>query len=152
MSNWMSLIVIAAIVCAAAASGAVFMPGPWYEALSKPWWTPPNWLFPIAWTILYAMIALAGWFVWKAGGLNTAIVIWCAGLVVNALWSYLMFGKHDIWLALVDVSALWLAVLAFIIVAWPVDSRAAYLFMPYLAWVSFAAALNYEVWRLNPGG
>lgn len=150
MASWLSLIVVAILVLATASSGALFMPGPWYEALAKPSWTPPNWLFPVAWTVLYIMIALAGWLVWKAGGFGTALLIWGAGLVVNAAWSYLMFGKHDITLALADVAVLWLMVLAFIIAAWPVDWRASLLFMPYLVWVSIASALNFEVWRLNP--
>lgn len=153
MSNMWSLAVFVILVVIAAASGAVFQTGPWYEALNKPSWTPPNWLFPVAWTVLYLMIAVAGWMVWKAGGgFNVAVAIWGVGLVLNALWSYIMFGRHDITLALVDVTALWLATAAFIVAAWGIDQRAAYLFMPYLAWVSFAAALNYEVWRLNPTG
>lgn len=151
MSNMWSLLVFVLLVVVAASSGAVFQTGAWYEALNKPTWTPPNWLFPIAWTILYLMIAVAGWLVWKAGGgMSSAIVIWGVGLVLNALWSYFMFGRNDITLALFDVIGLWLATAAFIVAAWGIDVRAAYLFIPYLAWVSFAAALNFEVWRLNP--
>lgn len=151
MSNMWSLLVFVLLVVVAASSGAVFQTGAWYEALNKPTWTPPNWLFPIAWTILYLMIAVAGWLVWKAGGgMSAAIVIWGVGLVLNALWSYFMFGRNDITLALFDVIGLWLATAAFIVAAWGLDARAAYLFIPYLAWVSFAAALNFEVWRLNP--
>ncbi|MEQ1651450.1 MAG: TspO/MBR family protein [Hyphomicrobium sp.] len=149
MSKYLSLVPFLVLVFAAAASGAVFQTGPWYEALSKPWWTPPNWLFPIAWTILYLMIAIAGWLAWKAGGIGPAVVIWGIGLILNALWSYLMFGRHDIVAALIDVSTMWVAVAAFIFATWNLEPRAAYLFMPYLAWVSFAAALNFEVWRLN---
>jgi tryptophan-rich sensory protein len=125
------------------------MPGEWYAALNKPSWTPPNWVFPVAWTILYAMIAVAGWQVWKAGKWTPALAIWVIGLALNALWSYLMFGRHDIALALVDISALWLAIVAFVVTARPLDKKASYLFIPYLAWVSFAAALNFAVWQLN---
>ncbi len=125
------------------------MPGDWYAALNKPSWTPPNWVFPVAWTILYAMIAVAGWQVWKAGKWTPALAIWGVGLALNALWSYLMFGRHDIALALVDISALWLAIVAFVVAARPLDKKAGYLFIPYLAWVSFAAALNFAVWHLN---
>ncbi len=125
------------------------MPGEWYAGLNKPSWTPPNWAFPVAWTVLYIMIAIAGWLVWSTSGWSAAIVIWGLGLVFNALWSYLMFGRHDIFLALLDLCALWLSVLAFMITAWPIDARAAYLFVPYLAWVSFAGVLNFAVWRLN---
>ncbi len=147
-----SLAVFAAIVFVAAGSGAVFQPGPWYQALKKPSWTPPNWVFPVVWTILYAMIATAGWFVWEAGGgASAAMVIWGVGLVLNALWSYIMFGRQNISLALAEVALLWIATAAFIPAAISWDERAAYLFVPYLLWVTIAAALNYKVWRLNPG-
>jgi len=149
MAKYLSLLSFIGLVIAAALSGAQFTPGPWYEALSKPSWTPPNWLFPVAWTVLYLMIAIAGWLAWKSGGVSSAVTIWGIGLILNALWSYLMFGRHEIGLALIDVVALWLATAAFIWAAWELEPMAAYLFMPYLAWVSIAAALNFEVWRLN---
>ena len=149
MAAYGSLLVFFALVVAAASSGAMFQTGPWYEQLNKPTWTPPNWAFPVAWTILYIIIAVAGWLAWKAGGWSAAIGAWGAGLVLNALWSYFMFSRHEITLALVDVAGLWLATAAFIVAAWSLDPRASYLFMPYLAWVSFAGALNYAVWRMN---
>lgn len=151
MTRYLTLIPFIALVFAAASTGALFSPGAWYASLNKPSWTPPDWLFPVAWTVLYLMIAIAGWLAWRAGGVGAAVVIWGVGLVLNALWSYLMFGRHDITLALVDVACLWIATAAFIYAAWDLDRTAAYIFIPYLAWVSFAAALNLEVWRLNPG-
>lgn len=147
--NILSFLVFLALVSAAAVTGAQYMPGPWYEALAKPSWTPPNWLFPIAWTVLYFMIAVAGWLVWKREGVGMALGIWAAGLVLNALWSYVMFGRHEIGPALVTVAALWLSIIAFIWAAWPIDRMAAYLFMPYLVWVSFASALNAAVLVMN---
>jgi tryptophan-rich sensory protein len=149
MAYYGSLAAFLALVFVAASSGAVFQTGEWYAQLNKPSWTPPDWAFPVAWTVLYIMIAVAGWLVWKAGGWTPALAIWGVGLVLNAAWSYIMFGRHDIALALVDVTGLWLATAAFIVAAWNIDVRAAYLFMPYLAWVTFAGVLNYEVWRLN---
>ena len=149
MRDFGSLIIFAVIVFVAASSGASFMPGEWYAALAKPALTPPNWVFPVAWTILYIAIALAGWLTWRAAGISPALVVWGSGLILNALWSYVMFGRHDILLALVDIAALWLAIAAFIALAWPIDRRASYLFLPYLAWVSFAAYLNFAVWQLN---
>lgn len=149
MAYYGSLLVFLAVVFAAASSGAIFEPGSWYDQLNKPSWTPPDWAFPVAWTILYIMIAVAGWLAWKAGGFSAAIAIWAVGLALNAAWSYFMFGRQDITLALYDVIGLWLATAAFIVAAWNIDVRASYLFMPYLVWVSFAGALNYEVWRLN---
>ncbi|CCB66428.1 MULTISPECIES: TspO/MBR family protein [unclassified Hyphomicrobium] len=144
-----SLVIFAALVAAAASSGSAFMPGEWYAALNKPSWTPPNWVFPVAWTILYILIAIAGWLAWRAGGWTPALLAWGAGLVLNALWSYLMFGRHDIALALADLVALWGAIVVFIITAWPVSRGASYLFLPYLAWVTFAGALNFAVWQMN---
>lgn len=149
MSKLVSLAIFAAVVFAAAASGAQFMPGEWYAALNKPAWTPPNWMFPVVWSVLYVMIAIAGWLVWRRAGWSRALAIWGVGLALNALWSYLMFGRHEIGLALGDIVALWLSIAAFIGVAWNVDRLAAYLFIPYLAWVTLAEALNFEIWRLN---
>jgi translocator protein len=149
MEKYLTLIPFILLVLVAASTGAAFPTGPWYEALNKPWWNPPNWVFPVAWAILYLMIAVAGWLAWRAGGVGAAVAIWVIGLVLNALWSYFMFGRHDISTALIDVAGLWLATAAFIWATWNLEPRAAYLFLPYLAWVSFATALNFAVWRLN---
>lgn len=144
-----SLLIFIALVAAASLTGSSFRPGEWYVSLQKPWWTPPGWAFPIAWTILYAMIAIAGWLVWRAQGWGQPIRLWGIQLILNALWSYAMFGLQRIDYALVDVSMLWLAIGAFVYTAWNVSRPAAYLFLPYWLWVTFAAALNFEVWRLN---
>lgn len=143
------LMVFSALTAAAAVTGSQFMPGEWYSALNKPTWTPPNWLFPIAWTVLYIMIAIAGWLVWRRAGWCQAIQIWGIGLILNALWSYIMFGRHEIGWALADIVGLWLSIAAFIWVALPIDLRASALFAPYLAWVSFATALNFAIWQMN---
>ena len=143
------LMVFFALTAAAAVTGSQFMPGEWYSALNKPTWTPPNWLFPIAWTVLYIMIAIAGWLVWRRAGWCQAIQIWGIGLILNALWSCIMFGRHEIGWALADIVGLWLSIAAFIWVALPIDLRASALFAPYLAWVSFATALNFAIWQMN---
>ena len=149
MKSFIPLAVFFLITAIGAATGSVFMPGEWYAALNKPTWTPPNWLFPIAWTVLYIMIAIAGWLVWRRAGWNQAITLWGIGLIFNALWSYAMFGRQDIGLALVDLIGLWLSIAGFIWLALPIDLRAAALFAPYLAWVTFAGILNFAVWRMN---
>ena len=149
MRNIGSLIVFAALVAIAASSGATFMPGEWYAALKKPAWTPPDWAFPVAWTILYIMIAIAGWLAWKATGFTHAMVVWGLALILNALWSYIMFGQHEISLALLELAGLWIAIVLFIVMAWRIDQRASWLFVPYLAWVTFAGALNFAIWQLN---
>jgi tryptophan-rich sensory protein len=141
-------------VCAAAAtSGAVFKPGEWYDRLAKPAWVPPMWLFPVAWTLLYAMISVSGWMVWKQAGLagaSLAFVIYGLQLALNAGWSALFFGLRRIDLALVEVAALWASIVALIAAFAPHSSTAAWLLVPYLAWVSFAAYLNFVMLRLNP--
>lgn len=149
MSRFGSLAVFALLTLASAASGSMFMPGPWYETLAKPSWTPPNWLFPVVWPVLYIMIAFAGWYAWRAG-LWVALAIWGAQLVLNAAWSYLMFGQHRIGAALVDLVLLWLSIAAFVLLTWTPARTAALLFLPYWAWVSFAGALNWAVLRANP--
>lgn len=150
MSDWVTLLPFLAAVVAVAASGALFMPGPWYKTLDKPSWTPPDWLFGPAWTILYLMIAIAGWRIWIADGYDAAWLVWCVNLVFNAAWSWLMFGKHRIDLALVDAIAMLLTILAFISLALPHDAIAAYLFVPYLLWVAYATALNWAILQRNP--
>jgi tryptophan-rich sensory protein len=149
LRNIGSLVIFAALVTLAASSGMEFRPGEWYAALNKPAWTPPDAVFPIAWTILYVCIAIAGWLVWLRAGWSPAILIWGVGLFFNAFWSYLMFGRHDIMIAFADIVQLWVAIVAFITAAWHVDRRASYLYLPYLAWVSFAGALNFAIWRMN---
>ncbi len=144
-----SLIVISIIVVAAASSGAIFRPGAWYAGLRKPAWTPPNWAFPVVWTTLYIMIAVAGWLVWIASGLSVAMLLWAAQLVLNAVWSWLFFGKRRMELAFADVCLLLAANLAFIVAAWDISTWASALFVPYLIWVGIAAALNLSIWMLN---
>lgn len=148
-SSWVSLVVFLALVAAASMTGVSFRPGAWYEALAKPAWTPPNWVFPIAWTVLYVMIAVAGWLVYERQGVGAALAVWFVALVLNGLWSYLMFGQRQIGLAAADLTALWIAVLAFVILTWHEDRAASLLFVPYLAWISYAGALNLAILRMN---
>ena len=143
------LFVFLAVTAAAAAFGAVFQPGAWYQALAKPPWTPPNWLFGPVWTVLYIMIAIAGWLVWREQGLSLVVAIWVCQLVLNGAWSWIMFGQHQIGLALADIILLWIAIVLFAVLSWPVSLTASLLFFPYLAWVSYAGALNFAIWRLN---
>ena len=147
----MAAAIFVVIVLAAASSGAIFKPGAWYENLRKPGWTPPNWAFPVVWSILYVMIGYAGWLVWTTVGWSSPLAFWALQMVVNALWSYFFFGRRRMDLALIDVAVLWLAVALFILTAWPVSPLASLLFVPYLAWVTAAATLNHSVRRLNPG-
>ena len=101
----LTLIIFLALVAAAALTGMNFLPGAWYEALAKPEWTPPNWVFPPAWTALYIMIAVAGWRVFEKQGIVPALIVWAVSLQLNAAWSVFMFKEHNIGLALADIAA-----------------------------------------------
>lgn len=129
--------------------GFLTAPGPWYEALAKPSFNPPNWLFGPAWTILYVLIAIAGWRIWERERSGRAMQLWGLQLALNFLWSPVFFALHQIGLALLVVLLLLAAILAFVAVAWNRDRIAAWLFVPYAAWVAFASALNAALWQLN---
>ncbi|MEP9385895.1 TspO/MBR family protein [Mesorhizobium sp. KR9-304] len=129
--------------------GFLTAPGPWYEALAKPSFNPPNWLFGPAWTILYVLIAIAGWRIWQRERSGTAMKLWWLQLALNFLWSPVFFAFQQIGLALLVVLLLLAAILAFIAVAWNRDRIAAWLFVPYAAWVAFASTLNAALWQLN---
>jgi tryptophan-rich sensory protein len=149
----LSLLVFIALVVITATSGAMFSPGQWYERLEKPSWRPPNYVFPIVWTILYAMIAVAGWIAWNASTAEqrpVAMGLWGLQLVLNAAWSWIFFGKRRMRLALLDLLALWLVIAVMIVVFWRIDGWAALLLVPYIAWVTAAGVLNRAMIRLNP--
>jgi benzodiazapine receptor len=129
--------------------GASNIPGPWYEALQKPWFNPPNWLFGPAWTVLYILIAIAGWRTWVFNRASRAMTLWWVQLALNFLWSPLFFTLHSIGGALLVVSLMLLSILAFIALRWNRDRVAALLFVPYAAWVAFATSLNAAIWWLN---
>lgn len=146
----MSFFVFLLLVIVAGSTGAIFKPDRWYEELRKPDWTPPNWAFPVVWTVLYLLIATAGWLVWKAGGWSLAIAFWGAQWLFNSAWSWLFFGLRRMDWGLADISLLWLATAGFMVTAWPLSPAASLMFLPYLIWVSTAGLLNRSVWRLNP--
>ena len=148
---------VCVIVCFGAAGIGSFLTmasiPTWYAALKKPGWVPPNWIFGPVWSALYAMMAVAMWLVWRQGGLATAALpamIFGVQLALNVAWSAIFFRLHKPGAAFAEIIALWLAILATLILFWRSDVMAGLLMAPYLAWVSFAAVLNYTVWRLNP--
>jgi len=145
----MALLIFTLLTFAAASTGAIFKPDTWYKNLNKPRWTPPNIVFPIVWTLLYIMIAAAGWLVWREPNNGLALAFWALQWVFNASWSWLFFGRRRMDLGFADICLLWASAAGFILAAWPVSPLAALLFVPYLIWVSIAAALNLTVWRLN---
>ena len=136
----------------AAITGAMFRPGDWYEQLAKPSWRPPNRLFAPVWTVLYITIAVSGWLVWREAGFAGATVpltIYAVQLVLNAAWSPLVFGLRRPDFGFLDIVLLWLTIIATVVLFNPISVGAAWLLLPYLAWVTFAAALNFTVWRIN---
>ena len=114
--------------------------------------TPPDWLFGPVWTVLYIMMAVAAWLVWRSGDrvrAQDALYLFAVQLALNLAWSLLFFGLRDPALALVEVVGFWIAIAATTRAFWPLDRRAGLLMLPYLAWVGFAALLNAAIWWLN---
>ena len=141
-----------ALTFSAAAMGAVFPPDEWFRLLQKPVWNPPSWIFAPVWTVLYLMMAAAAWLVWRQYGLRgapPAIVLFIVQLLLNAAWTWLFFGLHRIGAALIEIVLLWAMILTTLISFWRLYPAAGMLLLPYLAWVSFAAVLNWALWRLN---
>jgi benzodiazapine receptor len=143
------------LICQAAGlAGAVFTTPAiptWYASLEKPFFTPPGWLFAPAWTALYLLMGASLYLVWSRGrGNEPALLVFSAQLGLNALWSLLFFGLRSPLLGLAGILALWAAIALNAGFFWRADRRAGLLLAPYLAWVTFAAALNYWVWALNP--
>jgi translocator protein len=158
MKIWSSILVLAvfiAICFGVAAAGAWFTRGSvttWYPTVSKPAWNPPAWLFGPVWTVLYVMMAIAAWLVWRRAGFSGAsgaLGIFALQLALNAAWSPLFFGMRNPAAGLVDIAALWIAIGATLIAFWRVLPPAAVLLLPYWLWVSFATALNFAIWRMN---
>jgi tryptophan-rich sensory protein len=124
----------------------------WYPTLNKPAFNPPDWVFGPAWTLLYLMIALAGWRVWRAGrpaGARPKMTWYSVQLILNVAWSCIFFGARSIGLALVEIVLLLTVIVINVVVFWRVDRLAGWLLVPYAAWVSFASVLNFALWRLN---
>lgn len=125
----------------------------WYATLAKPSWTPPDAAFPIVWTTLYVLMAVTLWRLWQLHAPSPhrrlAVVLWLVQLVLNALWSQVFFGLEAIGWAMAVMVALWIAILATILACARIDRIAAWLMTPYLAWVSYALALNAAIVAMN---
>jgi len=141
-------------LCFTAAAGAAFVSTDgWYSTIVKPSWNPPSWLFGPVWSLLYVMMAVAAWLVWCEGGWKLqrrALGFFLVQLLLNALWTPLFFGLHEPGMAFAEIVALWLSLFATVTLFWREKKVAGFLLLPYLVWVTFAAVLNYSIWRLNP--
>ncbi|MGD8814162.1 MAG: tryptophan-rich sensory protein [Anaerolineales bacterium] len=147
-------VVVLIFTFGAASIASRFPAGAWYATLNKPTWSPPNWLFGPVWSVLYLLMAIAAWLVWRRidqTGAVLALGLYALQLVLNAAWSWIFFGRHQLGLALVELLMLLLAILATLIAFWRVEPISGYLLLPYLLWVAFASFLNLTLWRLNRG-
>ena len=150
-----ALVVFVGLSVGAAALGGLFTArgvAAWYPTIAKPEWTPDPSVIGAAWTILYPVIGLVGWLIWRAGpsrAVTLALVLWAVQMALNAAWSGLFFGARSPGLAFAGIVLLWLAILGTVLAAWRPSPTASLMFVPYLAWVSFAGALNLAIWRLN---
>jgi tryptophan-rich sensory protein len=156
MKNIFKLI-ISIIVCQLAGFiGSLFTTpniNTWYATLTKPSFNPPNWVFSPVWTTLFLLMGISLYLIWKQGfekkNVKNAILIFGIQLILNILWSILFFGLQNPLLAFIEIIILWLAILFTILVFYRIKKSAAYLLIPYILWVSFAAILNFFLWRLN---
>lgn len=135
--------------CAAAATGIIFKPGAWYESLQKPGFTPPNWAFPVAWTTIYLLLAWAGYRLTLIPGSEIVLALWAAQIALNTLWTPVFFGAHRIAVAMVVLALLWAVVATMVVMSLQLDIVTGLILLPYLAWLSVAAALNFYILRHN---
>jgi len=155
-NNFFKLAIAIVVAELAGAIGSVFtvsaIPN-WYAGLVKPALNPPSWVFGPAWTTLYALMGIAAFLIWKSGWdkkeVKKALGVFGIQLVLNALWSIIFFGLHSPGWALVDIIALWFAIVWTMVVFYKISKPAAYLLVPYILWVSFVSYLNYSIWMLN---
>lgn len=137
--------------CAAGTTGAVFEPGTWYRQLNKPTWTPPDWAFPVMWTSIYLLISFAGARVAVLEGNAYALAFWAMQAGFSTLWTPIFFGLRRLKGALIVMVPLWASVAGATYASLQLDLWAGLAFLPYLIWVSVAAALNLSVALMNPG-
>ncbi|GAP38151.1 TspO/MBR family protein [Piscinibacter sakaiensis] len=150
-AGWLALCIATSAIGALASVDA----RSFYAQLAQPAWSPPGWVFGPVWSVLFLAMAVAAWLVWRqpAGGRarTQALGLFVAQLAANALWSWLFFGWRLGGAAFAEVLLLWALVAATMLAFWRQVPAAGWLFVPYLAWVSFASALNLVLWRMNPG-
>jgi benzodiazapine receptor len=138
------------LACGAAAStGLFFKPGQWYASLTKPGFTPPNWLFPVAWTIIYLLLAWAGYRLSLIPGSQAVLALWAAQIALNTLWTPVFFGAQRIFAGMVILTLLWIVVAAMVVLALRLDLITGLILFPYLVWLCVAGALNFSIWRRN---
>ncbi|MBK6290315.1 MAG: tryptophan-rich sensory protein [Candidatus Kapabacteria bacterium] len=153
--QWLGLLFSLLLVFAAAAAGglASASAGSFFMELDRPLWAPPAWLFGPAWTVLYLLMGVASWLVWRRGGFSDArlaLTLYGVQLVLNGLWTWLFFVMRSGSLAFVEIIVLWILILATIIAFWRKNKLAGLMLVPYLIWVAYASALTFSLWQRNP--
>ena len=146
---WLAVSFVAAVI----GSVASIQAASFYTQLVQPEWAPPSGVFGPVWTVLYLLMGISAWLVWRIAGFGaarTALTLFLVQLAANALWSWLFFGWHLGAWAFADIVLLWALIVATLIAFWRISRLAGALLVPYLLWVSFASVLNYSVWQLNP--
>ena len=150
--DWLLLTIFFGVCVVAASTGSLFPTGSWYRELDKPKWTPPDWIFPVAWTFFYASLAISVTRVALKDESHYAIALWALHIALNTLWTPVVFGAHKLLAGMVIMLLLWSSTLGVIITFYFLDSFSGLLLSPYLVWVSFAALLNYALLIRNPSG
>jgi benzodiazapine receptor len=146
---WLDFLVFLFACMAAGLTGSLFPPGKWYSELNKPVWTPPNWVFPVAWPILYLLMSYSGATLANLESAGSALALWALQISLNTLWTPVFFGLKNLRLGLIIIFLLLVSVAICTYVFWLYAWISGLLFLPYLAWVIFAAALNAAVFKLN---
>tara|TARA_A100000164_G_scaffold93680_1_gene81252 strand:- start:283 stop:729 length:447 start_codon:yes stop_codon:yes gene_type:complete len=146
---WLDFFIFLFACMAAGLTGSLFPPGQWYSELNKPIWTPPNWVFPVAWPILYLCMSYSGATLASIDGAGSALALWALQIALNTLWTPVFFGLENIKVGLIVIFLLLISVAMCTYVFWMYSFISGILFLPYLVWVTFAAALNMAVFRLN---
>ena len=146
LAGWLLVTFAAAALGAIASADA----GTFYAQLERPVWAPPAWVFGPVWTVLYALMGVSAWLVWRRAGFTRAHLVFLCQLAVNALWSWLFFAWKQGALAFIEALVLWMLIAATAIAFWRLHRAAALLLVPYALWVAFAVVLTYAVWQRNP--
>lgn len=149
--DWQLAFLFLIASAAAGLTGVLFKPGAWYESLVKPHWRPKNWMFPVAWTTIYILSALAAARVAPLAGNAYAMAFWAMQIALNTLWTPVFFGARRMGLSVAVMGLLCCAVLGMLWTFWSLDGWAFTMILPYAIWLGLAAPLNWRVWRDNPG-
>lgn len=153
--SWLSLLPFVVVCLAVAGIGALFTNSSvktWYPQLHRPEWTPPNWIFGPVWTTLYLMMAFSAWLVWRGSNWSAArfaLLLFAIQLVLNMLWSAMFFGMRRIGPAFAEILLLWMMIIATTVAFYSLSLLAAWLLIPYIAWVGLASYLNFRIWQMN---